>query len=51
LLPGKEAFTKAQSSLTDLLERQPFVLGAVGLAIGAAVAGAFRISDVENKPI
>jgi len=48
-LPGKEAFTKAQSSLTDLLERQPLVLGAVGLAIGAAVAGAFRISDVENK--
>jgi len=48
-LPGKDAFTKAQSSLTDLLERQPLVLGAVGLAIGAAVAGAFRISEVENR--
>jgi hypothetical protein len=47
-LPG-EAFTKAQSSLADLLERQPLVLGAVGLAIGAAVAGAFRISDLENE--
>jgi hypothetical protein len=44
-----EAFTKAQSSLADLLEKQPLVLGAVGLAIGAAVAGAFRISDLENE--
>jgi hypothetical protein len=32
-----------------LLERQPLVLGAIGLAIGAAVAGAFRTSDVENE--
>ena len=47
--PGKEAFTKAQSSLADVLERQPLVLGAVGLAIGAAVAGAFRTSDLENE--
>jgi hypothetical protein len=48
-LPGKQAFTKAQSSLTDVLERQPLVLGAVGLAIGAAVASAFRISDRGNE--
>src|SRR6478752_1404227 len=39
-LPGKEAFTKAQSSLANAFERQPLVLGAIGLAIGAAVAGA-----------
>jgi hypothetical protein len=44
-----EAFSKAKSSLTDVLERQPLALGAVGLAIGAAVAGAFRISDLENE--
>ena len=48
-LPGKETFTRAQSSLADLLERQPLVLGAIGLALGAAVAGAFRASDVENE--
>jgi len=48
-LPGKKALTKAQSSLGDMLERQPPVLGAVGLAIGAAVAGAFRTSDIENE--
>ena len=47
-LPGKETFTRAQSSVSDLLERQPLVLGAVGLAIGAAVAGAFRSSELEN---
>ena len=48
-LPGKEAFAKAQSSLAGVLDRQPLVLGAVGLAIGAAVAGAFRSSDLENE--
>jgi len=47
--PGKEALTKAQSSLADVLERQPLVLGAVGLAVGAAIAGAFRASDLENE--
>jgi hypothetical protein len=46
MLPGKETFA---SSLSDLLERQPLVLGAVGLAIGAAVAGAFRTFDLENE--
>ncbi|WP_308200508.1 hypothetical protein [Bradyrhizobium sp. 190] len=48
-LPGKEALTTAQSSLADVLERQPLVLGVVGLAIGVAVAGAFRASDLENE--
>jgi hypothetical protein len=48
-LPGKEAFAKAQSSLAGVLDRQPLVLGAIGLAIGAAVAGAFRTSDLENE--
>jgi hypothetical protein len=49
LNPGKESFAKAQSSLADMLERQPLVLGAIGLAIGAAVAGAFRTSELENE--
>ncbi len=31
-----------------MLERQPLVLGAIGLANGAAAASAFAISDVEN---
>jgi hypothetical protein len=49
LLPGKETFTCAQSSLADFLERQPLVLGAIGLAVGAAVAGGFQSSDLENE--
>lgn len=48
-LPRKETFAQAQSSLSDLLERQPLVLGAVGLAIGAAVAGAIAKTDIEDE--
>jgi hypothetical protein len=48
-LPRKETLAQAQSSFSDLLERQPLVLGAIGLAIGAVVAGAFSTSDVENE--
>ena len=40
LCQGRKRLRQAQSSLSDLLERQPLVLGAVGLAIGATVAGA-----------
>ena len=47
-LPGSEAFTKAQNSLADVLDRQPLLLGAVGLAVGAAVAGAFQTSEIEK---
>ena len=46
---GKETLAKAQSTLADMLERQPLALGAIGLVIGAAVAGAFRPSDLENE--
>jgi hypothetical protein len=48
-LPRKETIAKVQSSLSDLLERQPLVLAAIGLAVGAAVAGAFSTSDLENE--
>ena len=39
---------RVQSTFSDLLERQPLVLGAIGLAVGAAIAGAFSASDLEN---
>jgi len=48
-LPDAESITKAKSALTEALEKQPLVLGVVGLAIGAAVAGAFRATDLENE--
>jgi hypothetical protein len=49
VLPRKETLAQAQSSFSDLLERQPLMIGAIGLAVGAAVAGAFSASDLENK--
>jgi hypothetical protein len=48
-LPRKETLRQVQSSLSDLLERQPLVLGAVGLAIGATVAGALAKSSLEDE--
>jgi hypothetical protein len=48
-LPRKETIAKVQSALSDLLERRPLVLGAIGLAIGAAVAGAFSTLDLEKE--
>jgi len=48
-LPRKEIIAQVQSSFSDLLERQPLVLGAIGLALGAVVAGAFTTSDLENE--
>lgn len=48
-LPRRETLAQAQTSLSDLLERQPLVLGAVGLAIGATVAGALAKSSLEDE--
>ncbi len=48
-LPRRETLAQAQTSLSDLLERQPLVLGAVGLAIGATVAGALAKSGLEDE--
>ena len=47
--PMKQAYGQTQSALSDLLDKQPLVLGAVGVAIGAAVAGAFPVTSVENE--
>ena len=47
-LPDKETYSKVQSTLGDVLERQPLVLGVVGIGVGAALARAFPTSDVEN---
>jgi hypothetical protein len=35
--------------LADLLDRQPLVLAAVGVAIGAAIATAFPSTDIEDR--
>ena len=40
-------FSTARSNMSDLLQRQPFVLGAIGLAIGAGVAASLRTTETE----
>jgi len=44
-LPRKETIAQVQSSFSDLIERQPLLLGAIGLAVGAAIAGAFYLES------
>ncbi|MDA9488871.1 hypothetical protein [Bradyrhizobium sp. CCBAU 11361] len=50
-LPTADTLAKAQSSIGDVMEKQPLVIGAVGLAIGAALASAFRTSQMEDNYI
>jgi hypothetical protein len=45
----QKGYVTTQSTLTDLFERQPLVLGAVGLAIGAGVASALTTTAFENE--
>jgi hypothetical protein len=42
-----ELFAKAQSNIADLMDRQPLVLGAIGLGVGAAMAAALPSTAVE----
>ena len=48
-LPRNEKIAQVQSSFSALLEQQPLLIGAIGLTVGAAVAGAFSGSEFENK--
>jgi len=38
-----------QSDLAEIFEKQPLLLGAVGIAIGAALAAAVPTTDAENR--
>lgn len=40
-------FVSAQANLADLMRRQPLMLGAVGLAVGAEIAASLRPTAVE----
>jgi hypothetical protein len=46
---GAEMFDTFRSNLSDIFERQPLALGAIGLAIGAGIAAALPPSDVEAE--
>lgn len=45
---GREFGTPLKQTLTENLERQPLLLGAIGLAIGAGLAAAFPSTDIES---
>jgi hypothetical protein len=38
-----------QQNISDLFERQPLLLGAVGIAIGAGIAASIPTTEAENK--
>ena len=48
---GSGAARTVQRELTVLFERQPLVLGAVGLAIGAGIAAAFPTTEMESRAV
>lgn len=45
---SSEMFSSAKDSLTDLFERQPLFLGAVGIAIGAGIAASLPSTHFES---
>jgi hypothetical protein len=46
---GTKWGSAAQQNLADLFERQPLLLGAVGLAIGAGIAASIPSTEAEKK--
>lgn len=50
-VPGASAdmFGEARSSLAELFRAQPLALGAVGLAIGAGIAAALPVTELEAE--
>jgi hypothetical protein len=46
---GKRYGRSAQQMLSENLDRQPLLLGAIGLAIGAGIASAFSSTRIEDE--
>jgi hypothetical protein len=46
---GTKWGSTVQQNIADLFERQPLLLGAVGLAIGAGMAASIRTTEAEKK--
>jgi hypothetical protein len=46
---GAALGTAVQQNLSGMFERQPLVLGAVGLAIGAGIAASIRTTEAEKR--
>jgi hypothetical protein len=46
---GREYSAAIQSRLSESLEKQPLLLGAIGLAIGAGIASTFAATSLESE--
>ena len=46
---GTKWGSTVQQSIGELFERQPLLLGAVGIAIGAGIAASIPTTEAENK--
>jgi hypothetical protein len=44
-----ETFTQSRDSLAQVIESHPFVVGGVGLLIGAVIASALPVTHAENR--
>jgi hypothetical protein len=48
-VPGQDFRMKVQQNLSETLERQPLLLGVIGVAIGAGIASAFPATKIEQE--
>ena len=46
---GSELSSSLQNTLAEMFDKQPLLLGAVGLAVGAAIAASIPATDTENR--
>jgi hypothetical protein len=46
---SSETYKGFQQALAEMLDKQPLLLGAVGIAVGAAIAASVPASNVENR--
>lgn len=46
---SSEVSQRVQSTLSEILDRQPLLLGALGLAVGAGIAAAFPPTETESR--
>jgi hypothetical protein len=46
---GSEAYKGFQQTLAKMFDKQPLLLGAVGIAVGAGIAASLPASDLENR--
>ena len=44
-----ETFKESKETLTEMIENHPFVVGGIGLLIGAVIASALPVSQAENR--